>query len=119
MPVAMKVIVSYVGTVEIAENPRIHYIYYDGENHYYIYGMVLDSGVIPVLMMDTDKYYRVTETGNWLYYRMMKKINEFPKQCKKVETNIKCFSESIFLIKSCSTGEMVFSKLFLYLVYSA
>ena len=37
-------------------------------SHYYIDGTVLDSGAIPVLMVDTkeDKYYRVTETGNWL-----------------------------------------------------
>ncbi len=40
----------------------------DGESHYYIDGTVLDSGIIPVLMVDTeeDKYYRVTETGEWL-----------------------------------------------------
>lgn len=51
-----------------AGNPRFHDIYYDGESHYYIDGTVLDSGVIPVLMVDTDtdKYYRLTETGNWL-----------------------------------------------------
>lgn len=32
------------------------------------WGTVLESGVIPVLMVDTntDKYYRVTESGNWL-----------------------------------------------------
>lgn len=43
-------------------------IYYDGESHYYSDGTVLDSGFIPVLMVDTetDKYYRFTETGVWL-----------------------------------------------------
>lgn len=37
-------------------------------SHYYIDGTVLDSGRIPVLMVDTEKdmYYRVLETGNWL-----------------------------------------------------
>ncbi len=65
---AMKVVAGHVGTAEIAGNPSFHDIYYDGESHYYIDGTVLDSGVIPVLMVDTDtdKYYRVTETGNWL-----------------------------------------------------
>lgn len=64
----MKVVAGHVGTAEIAGNPRFHNIYYDGESHYYIDGAVCESGVIPVLMVDTDtdKYYRVTETGNWL-----------------------------------------------------
>ncbi len=64
----MKVVAGHVGTAEISGNPRYHDIYYDGESHYYIDGTVLDSGIIPVLMVDTDadKYYRVTETGEWL-----------------------------------------------------
>jgi len=64
----MKVVAGHVGTAEISQNPRYHDIYYDGQSHYYIDGTVLDSGVIPVLMVDTktDRYYRVTETGNWL-----------------------------------------------------
>ena len=64
----MKVVAGHVGTAEIAGNPRYHDIYYDGASHYYIDGTVLDSGVIPVLMVDTatDKYYRVTESGAWL-----------------------------------------------------
>ena len=64
----MKVVAGHVGTAEIAGDPRFHDIYYDGASHYYIDGTVLESGVIPVLMVDTntDKYYRVTESGNWL-----------------------------------------------------
>jgi serine/threonine protein phosphatase 1 len=64
----MKVVAGHVGTAEISGDPRFHDIYYDGESHYYIDGTVLDSGVIPVLLVDTeaDKYYRVTESGNWL-----------------------------------------------------
>lgn len=64
----MKVVAGHVGTAEIAGNPSFHDIYYDGANHYYIDGTVLDSGVIPVLMVDTDedKYYRVTQSRNWL-----------------------------------------------------
>ncbi|MBQ4537885.1 MAG: metallophosphoesterase [Lachnospiraceae bacterium] len=64
----MKVVAGHVGTAEISGDPRFHDIYYDGESHYYIDGTVLSSGMIPVLMVDTDtdKYYRVTETGNWL-----------------------------------------------------
>jgi serine/threonine protein phosphatase 1 len=63
----MKVVAGHVGTVEIAGNPHFHDIYYDGASHYYIDGTVLDSGYIPVLLVDTeeDKYYRVTEAGNW------------------------------------------------------
>ncbi|MGN0538195.1 MAG: metallophosphoesterase [Acutalibacteraceae bacterium] len=64
----MKVVAGHVGTSEISGDSRYHDIYYDGESHYYIDGTVLKSGIIPVLMVDTDtdKYYRVTETGNWL-----------------------------------------------------
>lgn len=52
----------------ISGDPGFHDIYYDGESHYYIDGTVNDSGILPVLMVDTEKdmYYRVTESGNWL-----------------------------------------------------
>lgn len=62
----MKVVAGHVGTAEISGDPRFHDIYYDGESHYYIDGTVMDSGIIPVLLVDTDenKYYQVTEGGN-------------------------------------------------------
>lgn len=64
----MIIVAGHIGTAEISGNPGFHDIYYDGESHYYIDGSVLDSGVIPVLKIDieNDKYYRVTETGDWL-----------------------------------------------------
>lgn len=64
----MKVVAGHVGTAEIVGNPGFHDIYYDGESHYYIDGTVVDSGRIPVLKVDTetDKYYNVTENGDWL-----------------------------------------------------
>ncbi len=64
----MKVVAGHIGTAEISGDPRFHDIYYDGMSHYYIDGTVLDSGVIPVLLVDTDEdeYYRVTEAGNWV-----------------------------------------------------
>lgn len=64
----MKVVAGHVGTAEISGNPLYHDIFFDGASHYYIDGTVLDSGMIPVLLVDTDKdaYYRVTETGNHL-----------------------------------------------------
>jgi serine/threonine protein phosphatase 1 len=63
----MKVVAGHVGTAEISGDANFHDIYYDGQSHYYIDGTVLESGIIPVLLVDTDvdKYYRVTETGNW------------------------------------------------------
>lgn len=65
--ISKKVVAGHVGTSKIAGDPSFHDIYYDGESHYYIDGTVIDSGVIPILMVDTetDKYYRVTETGVW------------------------------------------------------
>lgn len=64
---AQKVVAGHVGTAELAGDRRFHDIYFDGASHYYIDGTVLDSGVIPVLLVDTvqDRYYRVTESGNW------------------------------------------------------
>ena len=61
-----KIVAGHVGTSDITNNRYFHDIYYDGYSHYYIDGSVLDSGVIPVLMVDTetDTYYRVTESGN-------------------------------------------------------
>ena len=64
----MVIVAGHIETAEISGNPRFHDIYFDGERHYYIDGTVLDSGVIPVMKIDTknSKYYRVTETGDWL-----------------------------------------------------
>ena len=64
----MKVVAGHVGTAEISGDPGFHDIFFDGQSHYYIDGTVLDSGVIPVLMVDTetDEYFQVTEAGKWL-----------------------------------------------------
>ncbi|MCM1166617.1 MAG: metallophosphoesterase [Ruminococcus sp.] len=64
----LKIVAGHIGTAEIANNPRFHDIFFDGESHYYIDGTVLDSGEIPVLAVDTvnDKYYRVTDSGLWI-----------------------------------------------------
>lgn len=37
-------------------------------NRYYIDGTTLDSGIVPVIKLDTDRnrFYRVTEAGDWL-----------------------------------------------------
>lgn len=62
-----KVVAGHVSTAEISGDSHYHDIFYDGASHYYIDGTVLDSGRIPVLKVDTetDKYYRVTEFGDW------------------------------------------------------
>lgn len=64
----MDIIAGHIGTATISNNPKFHDIFYDGKSHYYIDGTVLESGIIPVLKIDTEKnkYYRVTETGDWL-----------------------------------------------------
>ncbi len=63
----MDIIAGHVGTSEIAQNPRFHDIYFDGQSHYYIDGSVRDSGEIPVLMYDTETmlYYRMTANGEY------------------------------------------------------
>lgn len=64
----MDIIAGHIGTAEISGDWYFHDIYYDGESHYYVDGTVLDSGMIPVIKVDTErnKYYRVTESGDWL-----------------------------------------------------
>lgn len=49
----------------IADNPYFHDIYYDGESHYYLDGTVHKSGVIPVLMYDTNtkRYYQMSKSA--------------------------------------------------------
>lgn len=61
----MNIVAGHVGTAEISGDPYYHDIYFDGESHYYIDGTVLESGMIPVIQLDTetDKFYRMTETG--------------------------------------------------------
>ena len=61
----MNIVAGHVGTAEISGDPHYHDIYFDGESHYYIDGTVLESGMIPVIQLDTetDKFYRMTETG--------------------------------------------------------
>lgn len=64
----MKIVAGHIGTAEISGNSSFHDIYFDGESHYYIDGTVLESGIIPVIKIDTEnnKYYRVTDRGVWL-----------------------------------------------------
>ena len=64
----MKIVAGHIGTAEISGNPNFHDIYFDGESHYYIDGTVLESGMIPVIKIDTEnnKYFRVTDVGERL-----------------------------------------------------
>lgn len=63
----MTIVAGHVGTAVIANNYRFHDIYFDGESHYYIDGTVYESGVINVLMYDTDNeiFYQVSEAGKY------------------------------------------------------
>lgn len=62
------IIAGHIATEIISGTPGYDDIYFDGKSHYYIDGNVLDYGSIPVIMVDTEsnKYYRVTQTGSWL-----------------------------------------------------
>lgn len=64
----IKIVAGHVGTSGIANDPHFHDIYYDGSNHYYIDGTVVQSGEIPVLMYDIEKdsFYQITENGTCL-----------------------------------------------------
>ena len=59
----MTIVAGHVGTSIIADNPKFHDIYFDGESHYYIDATVYDSGYINVLMYDTEeeKFYQIID----------------------------------------------------------
>jgi len=63
----MIIVAGHVGTTVIANNYRFHDIYFDGDSHYYIDGTVYESGVINVLMYDTDQkiFYQISEAGKY------------------------------------------------------
>ena len=54
------IISGHISTSDIAGIEDFHDIYFDGQSHYYIDGYTRKSGIIPVLLFDTneDKYYR-------------------------------------------------------------
>lgn len=58
-----KIVAGHIGTYSISNDPNFNDIYYDGQSHFYIDGTVIKTGVIPVLLVDTDKdkYYKVTD----------------------------------------------------------
>lgn len=62
------IIAGHIGTSVISGDPKFHDIFYDGKSHYYIDGTVIESNIIPILMIDTqqNKYYQVTRSGNKL-----------------------------------------------------
>ena len=63
----MIIVAGHVGTAVIADNNRFHDIYYDGESHYYIDATVYESGILNVLMYDTEekKFYQISEAGKY------------------------------------------------------
>ena len=64
----MDIIAGHTGTAVISGKSDFHGIFYDGESHYYIDGSVWKSGVIPILMYDTDtdNYYEISQRGKKL-----------------------------------------------------
>lgn len=63
----MTIVAGHVGTAVITNNHRFHDIFFDGESHYYIDATVYESGVINVLVYDTDdkKFYQISEAGKY------------------------------------------------------
>lgn len=63
----MIIVAGHVGTAVIANNYRFHDIYFDGDSHYYIDATVYESGIINILMYDTEdeKFYQVSEAGKF------------------------------------------------------
>jgi len=64
----MKVVAGHVSTEEISGERGFFEIFYDDASHYYIDGDVKASGRINIIKVDTkqEKYYQVTESGEWL-----------------------------------------------------
>jgi len=64
------IIAGHIGTAGISGDSTFHDIYFDGQSHYYIDGTTLESGIIPILMYDTEKekYYSIKEDGPWFVF---------------------------------------------------
>lgn len=64
------IIAGHIGTAAISGEPDFHDIYFDGQSHYYIDGTTQESGIIPILMYDTEKgkYYSIKEDGPWFVF---------------------------------------------------
>ncbi len=63
----MTIVAGHIGTSEIAENPRFHDIFFDGESHYYIDGSVYEGGNLNVLIYDEKekKFYQGFDGGKY------------------------------------------------------
>lgn len=64
----MDIIAGHTGTAKISGNPDFHRVFFDGKSHFYIDGSTLTSGILPVLIYDTDtgKYTElVKEQGSY------------------------------------------------------
>ncbi len=63
----MTIVAGHAHASRIAGDPRFNEIYFDGESHYYIDGNTPDSGILNILMVDTetDKYYSLSDRGLW------------------------------------------------------
>lgn len=63
----MIIVAGHIGTSEIAENPRFHDIFFDGESHYYIDGSVYEGGNLNVLIYDEKekKFYQGFDGGKY------------------------------------------------------
>ena len=62
-----KIVAGHVYTSEISGNPNFNDIYYDGESHFYIDGNVIETGVIPILKINTEtgEFLGVNESGEY------------------------------------------------------
>ena len=66
----MDIIAGHTGTFSpyLSNDANYHDIYFDGHSHYFIDGATVHSGVIPILLYDTEtkKYYSVKNDGTRL-----------------------------------------------------
>ena len=52
------IVAGHVETAEIRQNNN-HHIFWDGESHYYINGSVEKTGILPVLVIEGNKFYEI------------------------------------------------------------
>lgn len=61
----MDIVAGHTSTVTISGNPDFHGVYFDGKSHYFIDGSTVTTGILPVLIYDTEtgKYAELVKDG--------------------------------------------------------
>ena len=64
-PFYKDVVAGHTAASTVADDPTLRGVFWDGESHFYVDGMTIRSGIVPVLVYDSDDgcYRELNEKG--------------------------------------------------------